>query len=88
MTLPPFPIGPGRVFLPEEVRALANQVENLGRQFGSRLGRQGATDVATKQAADMALEIAEKALTARRLLLQSIGDQDKARAEVDAEAGS
>lgn len=88
MTLPPFPVGQGRYFVPEEVRALANQVENIGRQFGSRLGRQGATDIATKQAADLALEIAEKALTARRLLLQSIGDQDKARAEVEAEGAA
>lgn len=81
MTLPPFPVGPGRYFVPDEARTLANQVENHGRALGSRLGRQGATDVAVHQAADLALEIAEKALTARRLLLQSIKDQDAARDE-------
>jgi len=85
MTLPPFAVGAGRYFVPEEVRALANQVENHGHALGSRLGRQGATEAAVSQTADLALEVAEKALTMRRMLLQSIKDQDAARAE-DAEA--
>lgn len=85
MTCSPFPVGAGRYFVTEDVRALANQVENHGRALGSRLGRQGATEAAATQAADLALEIAEKALTMRRLLLQSVADQDRARAE-EAEA--
>lgn len=87
-TVPPFPVGDGRHYVPEEVRALSLQIDSAGRSIGARLGRHGTTTVSVDQSADLLLEIAEKALTARRLMIQARLDQEQAAHEAAQAAAS